>query len=439
MLLRNPLAGTARSIGRGALIAWLSASVLPQFGYTAPPAGQSPPAPAGRAERWRQDLHYLATELPQRHQHLFSRISREQFEQAVAALDNSIPALADDEVAFGMMRLVASVADSHTTLDPWSEESFRVFPLRLYWFRDGLYVTRTIPSYRRALGARLTAIGDTPVDQAYAAVSALISHENDAQLKHRSPGLLTAPDALHALHLLPSAKGGRFVFADAHGATFALDLTPISADASTAWIDALAPSTQQPPLHMRNRRAFYWFEYLEDSQTIYVQYNRCMDMRGKPFRDFCAEVLAVVDARPLKRFILDLRYNSGGSSPLAQPLISGLSERPAINRRGALFVVVGRQTFSSAVLNAIDLRNSTRAIFVGEPTGGKPNHYGEVRSFRLPNSGFLVTYSTKYFAHSKQDTPSFMPDLLVEPTFADYQAGRDPLLETILAYREDAR
>ena len=42
-------------------------------------------------------------------------------------------------------------------------------------------------------------------------------------------------------------------------------------------------------------------------------------------------------------------------------------------------------------------QNDTEAIFIGEPTGGRPNHFGEVKSFNLPNSGLSVRYSTKYF------------------------------------------
>ena len=71
-------------------------------------------------------------------------------------------------------------------------------------------------------------------------------------------------------------------------------------------------------------------------------------------------------------------------------------------------------------------------ILVGEPTGGKPNSYGEVRSFRLPNSGLRVMYSTKYFQMLETDPPAVEPDITVELTAADRFGGHDPVLARIL-------
>jgi C-terminal processing protease CtpA/Prc len=159
-------------------------------------------------------------------------------------------------------------------------------------------------------------------------------------------------------------------------------------------------------------------------------------MKDKSFGSFSREVLAFADTHPVKRFVIDLRENDGGDSSLAQPLITGIKQRATLNQRGHLFVIVGRGTFSSAILNALDLKNKTQAIFVGEPTGGKPNHYGEFQEFTLPNSRLRVGYSTKYFTYSQDDTPFFVPDVPVELSSADYFAGRDPMLDAILAYQE---
>ncbi|MFW5827416.1 MAG: hypothetical protein ACOCU4_04955 [Alkalispirochaeta sp.] len=78
-----------------------------------------------------------------------------------------------------------------------------------------------------------------------------------------------------------------------------------------------------------------------------------------------------------------------------QPLIDGLSLR---HENGASYersVIIGRDAFSFAVLNAITLKQEAGAQFVGEPSGGRPNHYGEVKMFELPNLGRTVQYSTK--------------------------------------------
>jgi len=146
-----------------------------------------------------------------------------------------------------------------------------------------------------------------------------------------------------------------------------------------------------------------------------------------------------IDQTPGARLVVDLRNNGGGDSGIFEPLLNGLKARPAFRQKGALFVVIGRQTFSSAVLNAVELKRDTAAVFVGEPTGGKPNHFGEVRTVKLPGTGLDLSYSTKYFKESSVDTPSLDPDLRVDLTIADLRAKRDPVMAAILATKTGAR
>jgi hypothetical protein len=74
-----------------------------------------------------------------------------------------------------------------------------------------------------------------------------------------------------------------------------------------------------------------------------------------------------------------MRQNGGGDFFVGRKdLIKPLKERPAINQKGKLFVLIGRQTFSAARVNAIDFRKDTNAILVGEPIGERPNSYSRI-------------------------------------------------------------
>jgi hypothetical protein len=95
--------------------------------------------------------------------------------------------------------------------------------------------------------------------------------------------------------------------------------------------------------------------------------------------------------------------------------------------------IVGRGTISAAMVNAIELRKEFNATIVGEPTGSKPNNYSENDELTLPNSHARVSYSTRYYKLQDQDTPSPMPDKLIEPFWETYTAGHDSALEWILA------
>lgn len=138
----------------------------------------------------------------------------------------------------------------------------------------------------------------------------------------------------------------------------------------------------------------------------------------------------------MERFVVDLRYNTGGNYHRNAPLIEGIAKRSRINRPGHLFVLTGRTTFSAATLAAIHLAQQTEAVFVGEPSRGKPNGYSDEKLLRLPNSKIEVNYSPIYRGATPElgDAPYLPVDVAVERTFEDYRDGRDPVLEAALAY-----
>lgn len=137
----------------------------------------------------------------------------------------------------------------------------------------------------------------------------------------------------------------------------------------------------------------------------------------------------------MKHLVIDLRRNGGGNSALLQPLIRGLAaRRVGPDRTGvpafAPRVLIGRQTFSSAMINAYELRGQAGAVLVGSPTGGKPNSYGEVKKLELPHSKYVLNYSTKLFQpFPKEDAPSLLPEVRVPVTSAGLFQGRDATFE----------
>ena len=114
----------------------------------------------------------------------------------------------------------------------------------------------------------------------------------------------------------------------------------------------------------------------------------------------------------------------------------GLIGSEKVNRHGHLFVITGRRTFSAAMNGAADIEANTEAIFVGEPTGSKPNFVGETTIFPLPCSGLKVSISSLYWqrSHAFDDRTWIAPDLRAEMSSEDYRTNRDPSMEAIHAF-----
>src|SRR6185295_14240944 len=91
--------------------------------------------------------------------------------------------------------------------------------------------------------------------------------------------------------------------------------------------------------------------------------------------------------------VLDLRHNNGGDGSLNWLLVREIVRAEKLDRDGALYVITGRRTFSAAMTLASMLETHTHAIFVGEPTGSRPNFYGEDTPLTLPYSGLSGSIS----------------------------------------------
>ena len=178
-----------------------------------------------------------------------------------------------------------------------------------------------------------------------------------------------------------------------------------------------------------------------DDQVLYLQYNEVVRASGSStITELAHAIDKALSAGDVTRLVVDLRYNPGGNDRTYAPLLDVLTSNPALAPPGALIALIGRQTFSAAVLLATELDAETNAVFVGEPTGGSPNLYADPRALTLPNSGIVVHVSSKYFEVGGPADPrdAIAPDIAVTASLADFLAGRDPVLDTALEVGLDA-
>jgi hypothetical protein len=382
------------------------------------------------AEQWAQDLDVLSVELPKRHKNLFFRISQAEFENSVLRFKAVLPTLPPDEIIVGFKKIVASIGDAHTT---FGYRTRAALPLMTSWFDDGIWITNTVSPFDPLLNSRIMAIDGRRVEDDVAALAALIPHENEAQVRNQVPGLLTDPLLLHGLKLIGEADSARLTVRDAGGAEKTIKMKAAPMTTRPAWLIDVNDEAGAP-LYLRNRRRFYWFEILPESKTLYFKYNSCQEEAGRSFAAFVQEMFSAAASNAVEKIVVDLRHNGGGNSAIFRPFLNEMKKHESLNSKGRVFIIIGRRTFSSAILNALEMKKETAALFVGEPTGGKPNHYGEVQSFKLPNSGIAVTYSVKYFKEVEGDPATIEPDLRVSLAFADYRDKKDPVLDAVLAY-----
>ena len=399
---------------------------------------------------WRQDLHFLATEMERRHRNLYHTISKPSFDNAVAELHGRIPTLARHQVIVEMARIVALVQDGHTNIAPTRDPKvgFTMLPIRLYFFKDGLFVRAAYRSRAELAGSRVVRIGTLTPDQAYARVREMVGRDNEMDARFFAPFLLAMPEVLHALGITSTPDEADFVLErDGRRKTVRFrplgpaPMMPSDTDVSwwpdSSWIDMRMGGA--PPLWLReNPLNQYWLEWVSSERLIYVQYNKVANKDDESLGQFSLRLRALIDSAPVDRVVLDLRLNRGGDGTLNRPLLLSLIKAAKLEARGKLFVLIGRSTFSAAQFLVNELEQYTDAVFVGEPSGGKVNSYGDSRKISLPNSGLTVRVSTLWWQEDPRDRRQWRaPDIAAELTSADYRANVDPAMKAVLDYHPE--
>lgn len=378
---------------------------------------------------WEQDLDYIAKELPARHFNLFTIISSEKFNSDISSLKEKVNTIDDVEVFLSLSKIIASIGDAHTSIKSNDYSDLHFFPFSCYYFSDGLYIISASENNENIIGRRIIGIGEYSIEQVFDLLKPFISHENDSQLLNAAPNYLIFAELLKYVGVIDDIDNAIVKFDGIDEISIESEIFATFSQLKN--IHIISPESESYPLYLKNTDN-YWYEYLPESELLYFQYNLCSEEPNKPFEEYSSQLFSYISNIAVKKVVLDLRKNPGGNSSILKPFVDQISTIDSLNKLGSLFVIVGRETFSSAILNTLEMQNRTNSIFYGEPTGGKPNHFGEVRSFDLPNHNYSIRYSTKYFTHNNEDTPSFNPENIIAITFDDYKNGNDPILEAII-------
>ncbi len=374
-------------------------------------------------KKWTADLRFVEQKLPALHKNLFFYLSKEEFDNEMEQLISRVGELSDLEIKAELARIVNSVRDSHTCVNIRGE-SF--YPFSFFEFEDGIYLINTTEEYKELWGKKLIAVNGYNIETLRDKLKPYISQDNQAISKSQFCSMLDSFDVLKISGVTESDEvmfsfESRDIFVRPVNMKNTSDIKMLSDNKE---FRALYPLPQQ-------KDDIYWYQYDEKTGIVYVKYNSCSNMKDYPFNEFTRDVFNTVDSKKAKAMVIDLRDNGGGNSMVFDPFISEIKKRSSINSKDGLYVIVGRRTFSSAILNAMDLKQKTNAVMIGEPTGGRPNHFGEVKILHLSNLGLDIQYSSNYFKTTDEDTDSLYPDVETPLKATSYFKEQDDCLNYI--------
>ena len=397
-------------------------------------------------ENWKTDINFLKTELQKKHKNLFFKLTKNEFENGIEKIINNLDKDSDIETSIKLHQLIAKIGDSHTTLSTSQITSRRkILPVDFMWFKEGLFISGTSKENYELLDKKLISINGFKTDKIIDSLKTLNVTENNALVNINS-----------ARNIESNVLLKHFGFSKPNDSIYELELSNLKGEISTyklkEILNDIKYSREKTFIKINSERPFYRngtgksfkSEYFANEKIYFIQYNKCTSKetiekfgdkenayKQESFKEFEEKVLLAFENYQIDKLIFDMRFNVGGSSYLAEKLIDKIAANKKLNQKGKLFVIVGNETFSSAIFNTIYFKEKTQAIIIGEETSGKPNHYGFVKSFTLPYSEIKVKFSSEYYKLIKDNLNTIIPDVNIESSFTDFKNGIDPVFEYI--------
>ena len=412
-------------------------------------------------QKWREDLLFLKERFPAYDKTLtpflflnpyemklwaYSEKSvLEEFLKGVDALHAGADSLSEEELMIGISKLIALSPNAHTRF-----YLFRVrtvmnnAPIGLYWFGNDLHIVSAATKYSSILGSRIKAINGMALDSVKRRVDELISG-NASWKKYMGLYFLRSPQAMKGLRIGSDRDQLELTVVTPKGKeqTISLqadfvpqqatleawkDLSPVSVQKDSI-TSVLEGSVKVLPLYLQHTHQSYSYTYLEKEKLAYLQFNRTQDMATLSFKDFTEQMIKDLKTKPFQKFVLDLRFNTGGNNDVAKKALEELGQHL---KGKQVYMITGAATFSAGIVAGAVFKKATGARVIGEEAGDGLVFLSEGGNVVLPNSRLNAHYSNGFHYWNFNNDFSIAPDVYLVNTYADYAKGMDAVMNYII-------
>lgn len=400
-----------------------------------------------RNEGWLYDLDMLMWEVKRKAIPSSPNQDLPAFYSSMEKLRKNIATLNDAQVIVELMKIVRWIGDGHSNIFlPLSRPEFKqTLPLLFYLFEEGLYIISTDPKYKELLGSQVLQFENKNINEVINALEPLMGRDNSMNILLRLPYMMRHPILLKTLGLITDMNQIKLKIKNLRGEE---KIVSVIADTThpdiwniqpnpKEWISFPETLQDSMPLYLKNNDKVFWFNYSPATKIVYAQVNRIRNTPEETLAGFAAKLSKLINENDIEKLVVDLRGNNGGNTFSGWDFANELLHNKKINKKGNLFVIIGRRTFSAAQNTATYFERLTNAIFVGEPTGSQPNFVGDEAPIKLPYSKVELNISGVLWQSSwgVDKRIWISPLLYTPPTFKAFKANRDVSMEAVMDYK----
>jgi len=460
---------------------------------------------------YQQDFLYLCEGLKKFHANVFLNFPKEEYNKAKETSYKQL-ANCNNESEFGFIanKFTNKIRDGHTGVKvQWEGGSNNIYPFRCKYLVDSLVIMAVSDQLPFSLcGEKIKSINGISIKEIEKKALETYVTENYVSLQKSIMLRINSTEYLRFIEVIQSDTSKIKIF------TYSGKEFVASPNFNGKWKSQI-PSQNPNFKPFITERQFEPFLYKIDKERklCYIQFNKMVDKKvGEMyiellpflkrwfiktirffgasggfsdvyFEDFLNSCLEEIEKNNIKKVVVDLRWNTGGSMTLGSNLLyafgvdkyksysseinrselfnlqmedmgidvnefnnedtsdgfyytKAIEETKNINKRfkGDVYFITSEWTFSSAVQLATIVKDNGLFKVVGEPTSGRPTHFGEVLFLKLPNTSIVCSLSSKLFHRPdnlQDNKETLYPDVTVYKTYNDIINGIDRVYEWI--------
>ncbi len=226
------------------------------------PQPTSPSPVLSREERWTKDIGYLVEQMRSIHPDLFHGVPEGTFDRAVHDLVAALPDLDDDEILVGVMHLVAMISahgrDGHMGVwPPDNADAVHRFPVSVWEFPDGLYVTAARRPNDALVGSRIVSVDGVPIRQVLRRIDPVVPRDNASNLRDARTVFLTSAEVLDGIGIAEDPLTMQLQLETPDGGRRTATIDAVDAGTFSTWVggwELLLPPAPAPAVPSRRHR-----------------------------------------------------------------------------------------------------------------------------------------------------------------------------------------